>query len=102
MAEIVVLVAEAVVVEEQVWFTLPALCQASGAQPAQVQALVNEGLLQPTGQGPPTWRFDGQALPQTRRALRLARDFELNLAAVGLVVDLLAEIEHLRLRLRGA
>ena len=54
---------------------------ASGAAQEQVHALVNEGLLQPQGHGPQDWLFAGDALPRTRRALRLARDFGLDLAA---------------------
>jgi chaperone modulatory protein CbpM len=100
MVPIVVLMTEAVVVEEQVLFTLPALCQASGAAQEQVHALVDEGLLQPQGQGPQDWHFAGDALPRTRRALRLARDFGLDLAAVALVMELLAEIALLRSRQR--
>jgi chaperone modulatory protein CbpM len=100
MADVVVLTTASVVVEEQVSFTLSALCQASGAQQDLVHGLVGEGLLQPTGQGPVDWQFSGDALSQTRRALRLARDFELDLAAIGLVMDLLAEIDRLRSRLR--
>jgi chaperone modulatory protein CbpM len=96
MAAILVITTATVVVEEQLSFTLPALCQASGAEQALVQALVDEGLLQPTGQGPADWCFPGDALPQARKALRLARDFELDLAAVGLVMALLAEIDRLR------
>jgi chaperone modulatory protein CbpM len=98
--EILVLTTEAVVVEEQVSFTLSALCQASGARQDWVHGLVGEGLLQPTGQGPDDWQFSGDALSLTRRALRLARDFELDLAAIGLAMDLLAEIDRLRSRLR--
>lgn len=100
MAEIHVITAEAVVVEEQLSFTLVALCQASGAGLEQVQAWVGEGLLRPTGQRPGDWRFDGEALSQTRRAFRLARDLELSPSGVALVMDLLAEIERLRSRLR--
>lgn len=100
MAEIHVVATEAVVVEEHVSFTLISLCQASGADPEQVHALVNEGLLQPAGQGPSHWSFGGDALPRTRRALRLARDLELSVSGVALVMDLLAEIERLRSRLR--
>ncbi len=96
MADFQVLVPEALVIEEELCFTLSELCQAGGAQPALVQSLVGEGLLQPTGRGPQEWQFPGAALPQTRRVLRLARDFELGLAAVGLVMDLLAEIDRLR------
>jgi chaperone modulatory protein CbpM len=88
------------VLEEQVSFDLLALCHASGADLKQVRALVAEGLLQPTGGSPADWQFPGGALPQTRRALRLARDLELDLAAVSLVMELLAEIDRLRQRPR--
>ena len=100
MAETYVVSTEAVVVEEHLSFSLSALCQASGADLEQVQALVGEGLLQPSGPSPEDWQFQGDALPQTRRALRLARDLDLDLAAVALVMDLLAEIDRLRSRLR--
>jgi chaperone modulatory protein CbpM len=100
MAENFVLTNETVVVEEQVSFTLPDLCRASGAGHELVRGLVFEGLLQPRGQGPDDWRFSGDALPQTRKALRLAHDFELDLAAVCLVIELLAENDRLRSGLR--
>jgi chaperone modulatory protein CbpM len=89
-----------VVVEEHLSFTLVALCRASGADPGQVHDLVGEGVLQPAGQGTDDWQFGGDALPQTRRALRLARDLELSLSGVALVLDLLAEIERLQSSLR--
>ena len=60
----------------------------------------DEGLLQPQGHDPQHWLFAGDALPRTRRALRLARDFGLDLAAVALVMELLAEIARLRSRQR--
>ena len=100
MNDLLVLTTATVVVDEHVSFTLSGLCQASGTEPEMVHGLVGEGLLQPTGQGPHDWRFSGDALLQTRKALRLARDFELDLAAVSLVMELLAEIDRLRSRLR--
>jgi chaperone modulatory protein CbpM len=100
MAEILVFTTATVVVEDPVSFTLSELCQASGAGRELVDGLVGEGLLQPTGQGPEDWRFSGDALPQTRKASRLARHFELDLAALSLVMELLAEIDCLRSRLR--
>jgi chaperone modulatory protein CbpM len=100
MADVDVPTSATLVVEEQVWFDLPSLCRASGADADQLQALVGEGLLQPTGPGPDGWRFAGDALPRARRALRLARDLELELPAVALVMALLAEIDHLRSGLR--
>lgn len=100
MADIDAFTTEALVLEDHVSFSLQALCQASGADLEQVHALVAEGLLEPSGQGPQDWRFQGDALPRTRTALRLARDLELDLAAVALVMDLLAEIDRLRARLQ--
>jgi chaperone modulatory protein CbpM len=96
MANMTVLATEAVVVEVHVSFTLAALCRASGANPDIVQALVEEGLLAPTGQGPSDWQFSGAALPRARRAIRLARDLELDWPALALVMDLLAEIDRLQ------
>jgi chaperone modulatory protein CbpM len=100
MAELVALKTSTVVVEEQVSYTLSELCQASGAEQDLVHGLVGEGLLQPTGQGPDHWRFSGDALSRTRKASRLGRDFQLDLAAVSLVMELLSEIDRLRSRLR--
>jgi chaperone modulatory protein CbpM len=93
-------VTQAVIIDAHVSFTVLTLCQASGASREQVHALVSEGLLQPYGLHPGDWRFSGEALSQTRKALRLARDLALDLAGVALVMDLLAEIERLRARLR--
>jgi len=101
MADIYVLTTETVVLEDHVSFTLTSLCQACCVDQEQVLALVDEGLLQPTGQRPQDWRFSGDALPQARRALRLARDLDLGLPGVALVMDLLAEIERLRSQLRA-
>jgi chaperone modulatory protein CbpM len=89
-----------IVVEEQIVFTLSALCRASGAQAEQVHALIDEGLLQPTGQQPEDWQFSGSALRSTRMALRLARDLELAPSGVVLVMGLLGEIERLQAQLR--
>lgn len=72
MADTYRLVATGLVVEEHVAFTFTTLCHASGADAAQLQALVDEGLLQPTGGGPDDWQFSGDALARARKALRLA------------------------------
>ena len=87
------------VVEEVVEFTLVELSQACNATPAQVAALVAEGVLAPAGQTGDDWRFAGTALRRARLALRLARDLELNPPALALVLDMLDEITSLRARL---
>ena len=98
---------QGIVVEEHVVFTFTALCRASGAHAAQLQAMVVEGLIEPTattghsGAGPEDWQFSGHALRRTRTALRLSSELELGLSGVALVMDLLDEIDSLRSRLRG-
>ncbi len=91
----------AFVVEEHFTFTLADLCRACDAQMQQVQALVEEGVLDPTGGArPDEWQFSGQALRTTRVALRLSREWNLQPAGVALVIGLLDEIGTLRSRLR--
>lgn len=100
MAESEIRLMTTVVVEDHVEFTLGSLCQASGAEPEQVRALIDECLLDPTGTSAEEWRFSGDALPRTRRALRLVRDLELDWPGVALVMALLEENERLRSLLR--
>jgi chaperone modulatory protein CbpM len=95
MADLTTWTAETSVVEEHVWFGLSTLCHASGADLEQMRALVAEGLLQPTGASPGHGQFPGDDLPQTHKALRLARDRKVDLAAVALVTDQLAETDRL-------
>ena len=44
------------------------------------------------------WRFSGSALRRAATAQRLTRDLGLNAAGVALALDLLEEIETLRIR----
>ena len=91
---------DAIVVDEEIGFTLSGLCRACGAEPAQVLALVEEGVLQPQGGGPQEWVFGGPSLRTARTALRLARDLDLGIDGAALVLELLARIEDLQARLQ--
>ena len=95
-------VIDGIVVEDSLFFTLADLCRACGAERSQVLALVDEGVLQPVGNGPQDWRFGGPSLRTARTATRLLRDLELGIAGVALVIELLAEVEALRAQLRQA
>jgi len=87
-----------VVVEKHVAFTFTALCRARVPDAAQLLALVDEGLLHPTGRSPDDWQFNGKSLARGRQALRLARELELGLSGSAIGMDLLAEIDRLRAR----
>ena len=93
-------VSRAVLVEEEIEFTLVELSRACRADSEQLLALVDEGALTPSGDDPQHWRFGGAVLRRARTALSLTRDLELNPAGAALVLDLLDEIEALRSQLR--
>ena len=88
------------VVEEEIHLTLIELCQACGVAETHVTTWVQEGVLEPIGEQPETWRFDGTSLRRARLALRLTRDLDINPASVALVMDLLDEIDDLKAQLK--
>ena len=100
MNEHTLTVTHGLIVEDNLQFTLIELSQACRTDSAQLIELVEEGALAPSGSDASTWRFDGSALRRASAALRLARDLHLNAAGVGLVLDLLDEVEALKSRLR--
>lgn len=101
---------------EDAWLDLAELARACGTEPGFIGLLIEEGLVEPAPAGlpdaapPPAvaaadeagWRFGGEALARVRRIQRLQRDFEASLASVGLMLDLLDEIDRLRGRLQRA
>ncbi len=88
------------VVEEELHLTLVELCQACNAKEELVLTWVFEGVLEPSGDSPQTWRFSGNSLHRAQLALRLSRDLEINPPGVALALDLLDEIAVLRTRLQ--
>lgn len=90
---------DAVIMEEQTAITLAELCRACATPAEAIVALVEEGILAPSGESPARWRFGGTYVRRARVALRLQRDLGLNLPGVALTLQLLDEIETLRGRL---
>lgn len=88
-----------VLLDEQVYYSLKDVCHVCGCQTEWVVALVEQGVLHPTGGARQTWQFPGSSLHTAMKARRLQRDLDLNLSSIALVLDLLEEIESLRARL---
>ena len=86
---------------EDGWLDLAELASASQVEPGFIHQLLGEGLLEP-GPAGPLARFGGDALARVRRIVRLQRDFEASLASVGLMLDLLDQIDRLQGLLRRA
>lgn len=90
---------ETVVLDERTRLSIGELCRTCGVSAEYVVTLVHEGLIEPDNDHH-GWCFSGNALRRVRRARRLQRDLELNLAGAVLAVELLEEMQHLRARVR--
>ena len=80
--------------------TLGQLCRACDVHAEWVIALVEEGIIEPAGKDLCLWRFSGANLARVRTACRLQRDLGVNLAGIGLALDLIEELEALRAQLK--
>lgn len=85
--------------DEQVHLSLTEFCQACSSGTEWVIELVEEGILEPSGEESSRWSFPGNSLAKAQSARRLQHDLDINLAGVALVLDLLDEIETLRSRI---
>lgn len=91
---------EGIVLDEELSVSFAELTHLCGANRRIVRRMVTEGLLRPVGQRPEDWRFSGFEVRRARRAVRLRRDLDLNLAGTALALELLEELEALRQRVR--
>ena len=89
------------VLDEQAIFTLVELCRSCSVQAEFIEALVKEGILEPSGRRGRHWCFPASSLRRTRVTLRLQQDLGVNLAGAALALDLLERIEQLEAHLRA-
>ncbi|MGA7802204.1 MAG: chaperone modulator CbpM [Gammaproteobacteria bacterium] len=93
------LVLSGVLLDEQSSIGLAELCRSAGLHAEQIIAMVEEGLLEPVGKDPHSWRFTGMAVRRVHIAVHLQRDLQVNLSGAALALELLDEIRELRRRL---
>ena len=80
--------------------SLDDLCVVCRVEEEFVAQLVEHGALDPVGISRTEWRFASVSIARVSKAKRLERDLGLNTAGVALALDLLAQIDELRARLR--
>jgi chaperone modulatory protein CbpM len=98
-----------ILLDEQTELSLNDLSRACSSSAEWIIELVEEGALEPIGYEriehaltdlqQAHWRFSANSLQRARTAKRLQRDLGINLAGVALAIDLLDEIEELRMHL---
>ncbi len=89
------------VIDEQTIFTVAELCRACAVEAEVIEALVEQGILEPAGRRGRHWCFPASSLRRTRITLHLQRDLGVNLAGAALALDLLERIDELDARLRA-
>lgn len=80
---------------EGAWLDAAELAQACRVAPEVIIELIDEGLLEPVSSEPIN-RFGSAELARVRRILRLQADFDASLPAVGVMLDLIDEVDRLR------
>jgi chaperone modulatory protein CbpM len=80
--------------------TLGQLCRACGVHADWVISLVEESIIEPQGEDVRLWRFSGASLVRARSAFRLQHDLGINLAGIALALDLMEELESLRVQMK--
>jgi len=86
--------------EEDSDVTLAQLCEACAVHAEAIEAMMEEGIVEPIGGEVRKWRFTRSSVVRVRTVLRMQRDLNVNLAGAALALDLLERIEALQERLK--
>ena len=89
------------VIDEQTTLTLVELCRCFAVEAEHIEAMVEEGILEPVGRRGEHWYFAASSLRRTRITLHLQRDLGVNLAGAALAIELLERIDELNRGLKG-
>ena len=73
------------------------LCDSTQISSKFIVKIVEHGIIDQTEIEPDSWRFDSEMIPTINKALRLRRDLNLNWSGVALALNLINEMENLRL-----
>jgi len=85
--------------DETCILSLAELSRACRMHAEWITELVEEGILEPSGQESYHWQFSGISLERARIVKRLQQDLGINIAGAALVLELMAENQRLRARL---
>ena len=88
---------QGMVLNEETRCTFADLCRLCGVSAELVHDMIEEGILSPDGHSPQEWRFSSVAIKRVQTTLRLQQDLRVNLPGCALALELLEELEELRL-----
>ena len=85
---------------ERILLTTDELCERCRIKTDFILDLVNEGVINPASISGKDLTFELRVIDKVKKAKRLQRDLELNMAGVALALELLDRIDDLERRLR--
>lgn len=88
-------------IDDQTVFTLADLCRSCAVEAEFIEAMVDQGIIEPTGRRGRHWCFAASSLRRTRVTLHLQKDLGVNLAGAALALDLLEHIDKIESQLRA-
>jgi len=80
--------------------SLDELCRSCGVQSTWIVELIDEGILEPEGVDPSTWRFSAISITRTRIAWRLHQDLGVNRPGIAVALDLLDQRRDMHVQLQ--
>jgi chaperone modulatory protein CbpM len=83
------------ITDEENDLTLLQLCNMTRLTPELIIEMVNEGILNPVGDGKKAWRFSFSTVENVCKVIRFQNDLNVNLAGAALALHLLDKIEQL-------
>ena len=83
------------ITDEEDDLTLLQLCNMCRLSPEIIIEMVNEGILDPSGESISSWRFSFSTVENVCKVVRFQNDLNVNLAGAALALHLLEKIEQL-------
>lgn len=89
------------VLNEEIQCSLAEICRFCGVTAESIHEMVEEGVISPEGLSPREWNFTTIEIRRVQTTVRLQNDLQVNLPGCALVLDLIEELEELRLLSRS-
>jgi chaperone modulatory protein CbpM len=72
------------------------LCLVTELPSQTIVQIVEQGIIEPVGDGPEDWVFSTHMITVTKKACRLHNDLEIDWPGIALAISLIEELERLR------
>lgn len=79
------------------YFNFEELCDVAELSSHMILEIVEHGIVEPEGAGPENWVFNTQMIIVTKKAYRLHKDLDIDWPGIALAINLLDELEQLRI-----